>query len=422
MEDVAPATRRSRWLAWLIVALVVLAIIAVAIGFLSRPPRASRLLLGAVGNAMGLEITAKSGDYSLRGTPMLDVRGVLAREPGATQPLLRADRIVLSLPWSTIRSRGRDLTIDRIEMEHPLVDLAALQHWLRQRPPGPTRIPVLTRGVQVHDGRVVADGWRIEAIALDLPALAPRQPVAAVLSGRYRSDSLQLPFSLDVALTSPANDAAIGVAGRIDLVGDAWRLPANVVLSGKMQPAADGWQLRHAKLQASARYESQDTHLPFALGIAGTLRNGNQSMQLSPAAIALRGNGLVPRLDASGVAALSKTLDIRLAGALANWPRAWPPLPSPLDKSRAPLPLRLDYFGEHDLSGLAMLRLSRDDMHFDGRFHPKDVATWVTADASNPLPPLDGHLVAPRLDIAGASLVGVDVTVDDQAIAEAASQ
>ena len=418
MEDATAATRRARRLAWLVASLAVLAIIAGVIAFLSRPPRATRLLLDAVGNAFGLQISAEGGDYRLRGTPMLDVRGVVAREPGAAQPLLRADRIVMSLPWSTIRSRGGDLTIDRVELERPLVDMEALRHWLAQRPPGPTRIPVLTRGVRVRDGRAIADEWRIDAIVLDLPTLAPRRPVAATVSGRYRNDSLQAPFALDVALTSPANDAAIGIAGRIELVRDAWRLPANVVVSGKMQPASHGWQLQHARLQASARYESQDTQVPFALGIASTLRQAKASVQLSPVAIAVRGNGLVPRLDASGTAALSEALDLSLVGSLADWPSAWPSLPSPLDKSHAALPVRLDYVGTPDLSGLAMLRLSRDEVRFDGRFHPAGIASWFAADASNPLPPLDGHLVAPRLDIAGASLMGVDMTIDDRTIAE----
>ena len=418
VEDAIPARRRARWLAWLVASLVVLAIIAGVIAFLSRPPRATRLLLGAVGNALGLQISAQGGDYRLRGTPMLDVRGLVAREPGAAQPLLRADRIVLSLPWSTIRSRGGDLTIDRIELERPIVGVAALQHWLAQRPPGPTRIPVLIRGVRIRDGRAIADGWRIDAIALDLPTLAPRRPVAATVSGRYRSDSLQAPFALNVALTSPVNDTAIGIAGRIELERADWRLPTNVVVSGKMHPASNDWQLQHARLQASARYESQDTQVPFALGIAGTLRQAKGSVQLSPVAIAARGNGLVPRLDASGIAAFSEALEIRLAGALADWPSAWPSLPSPLDQSNAALPVRLDYLGTPDLSGLATLRLSRDDVRFDGRFHPTGIASWFAADASNPLPPLDGHLVAPRLDIAGASLTGVDMTIDDQAIAE----
>ena len=422
MHDAAPATRRPRRLGWLVVLLVMLVLLAIAVAILSRPPRATRLLLGAIGNTLGLQITAASGDYRLRGTPMIDVHGVVAREPGAAKPLLRADRVVLSLPWSTIRSRGDDLTIDRIELQRPVVDIVALQHWLRRRPPGKTRIPTLSHGLEVTEGRAVANGWTITGIALNVPRLAPNQRVVASLDGRFLGNALQVPFALHAALSAPASDAAIGIAGRIDVVRDTWHMPADVVLSGKMQPMDGSWKLQHARLQALARYEARDAHVPFALGMAGTLQQHAGRLQLSPAAIATRGRGLVPQLDASGEVAIGTALDLQLTGALQSWPQGWPQLPSPLGKSHAPLPFRMSYTGKSDLSGQAMLQLNRDAVRFDGRFSPVDITTWVTAGAENPLPPLDGHLVAPRIDIAGATLQGVDVTLDDPAVADPAVQ
>ena len=86
------------------------------------------------------------------------------------------------------------------------------------------------------------------------------------------------------------------------------------------------------------------------------------------------------------------------------------------------MPFHLAYSGKPDLSGQATLQLSRDDARFDGRFRPADVATWMAAGNGNPLPPLDGHLVAPRIDVAGAALQGVDVTLDDPAVADPAVQ
>lgn len=421
MHD-APAIRRPRRLGWLVVLSIALVLVAIAVAILSRPPRATRLLLGAVGNMLGLQVTATSGDYRLRGTPMIDVHGIVAREPGAAKPLLRADRVVLSLPWSTIRSRGDELTIDRIELQRPVVDVVALQHWLQRRPPGKTRIPTLSHGLQVTDGSVVADGWTITGIALDVPMLAPDRRVVASLDGRFRTDALQVPFALHAALSAPAADAALGIAGTVDVVGDAWRMPAHLVLSGRLQPLDEGWQLQRARLQASARYESQDTRMLFALGVAGTLQQRAGLLRLAPVAIATRGRGLVPQLDASGEVAIGTTLDLKLAGALPSWPPGWPQLPSPLDRSNAQMPFHLAYSGKPDLSGQATLQLSRDDARFDGRFRPADVATWMAAGNGNPLPPLDGHLVAPRIDVAGAALQGVDVTLDDPAVADPAVQ
>ena len=403
-------------------AFAVLALVTIGIAIISRPPRATRLLLGAVGNAFGLQVSAASGTYRLRGTPMLDVRGVVAREPGAAKPLLHADRIVVALPWSTIRSRGNDLAIDRIELQRPVFDLAALQHWLQQRPPGKTRIPRLSHGLHVSDGTVAADGWMISGVTLDLPMLAPGRRVAASLDGRYRSEALQVPFALHAVLSAPASDAAIGIAGRIDIVRDAWHMPAYVVASGKLQPLDGGWQLQRARLQASARYVAQTTDVPFALGMAGTLQQRAGRVQLSPAAIATRGRGLVPQLDAHGEIAVATMLELQLAGALQAWPKDWPQLPSPLDQSHAALPFRMAYSGKPDLSDEATLQLRRDDVRFDGRFSPLDITAWMIAGSGNPLPPLDGHLVAPRIDIAGASLQGVDMTLDDPAVAAPATQ
>jgi hypothetical protein len=407
-------------MAWLVAALALLALLAVAVALLSRPPRATRLLLDAVGNALGLQVTAAGGDYRLRGTPMLDVHGVVAREPGATQPLLRADRIVLSLPWSTIRSGGGELTIDRIDLQRPIIDMAALQHWLQHRPPGKTCIPTLTRGLQVTDGTLVAGTWAISGIALDLPMLAPGQRVIASVDGRYRSGALQAPFALHAQLSKPANDAAIGIAGNVEVVREDWRMPAYIVLSGQLQPVQDGWRIRRMRLQASARYEAQGSRVPFALGLAGTLQQRAGRVQLSPAALATRGEGLIPRLDASGTLVVDAALDLHLAGVLREWPSGWPRLPSPLDRSHAPLPFRVDYNGDAGLSGQASLQLGLDDARFDGRFRPLDITTWMAANTQDPLPPLDGHLTAPRLDVAGATLQGVDVTLDDPAVTDPA--
>jgi len=415
MQDAAPATRQPRRRAWLVFVLAALLLVVIAIATLSRPPRATRLLLDAIGNSLGLQVTATGGDYRLRDMPMLDVQGVVVREPGAAKPLLRADRIVLSLPWSTIRGRGEPLTIERIELQRPIVDLAALQHWLQRRPPGATRIPTLTHGLRVTNGSVTADTWSITGVTLALPTLAPGRKVAVSIDGRYRSDALLGQFALHAALSAPANDAAIGIAGHVDAIRDGSRVPADIVLSGKLQPVGDGWYLRRARLQASGRYEAQDSRVPFALGVAGTLQQHGGRLQLSPAAIATRGQGLVPQLDARGEVAIAKMLDVHMVGTLQSWPEQWPQLPSPLDRPDSPLPFRMTYSGKPDLSGQATLQLSRGDARFDGRFHPTDVIAWASAGSGNPLPPLDGHLVAPRIDIAGAILQDVDVTLDDEA-------
>src|SRR5690606_4515926 len=131
-----------------------LLLLALALHLLLQPQRVAGFVLNALGDALGLEITAAgSSEYNLRGTPVLVVRDVVAREPGAATPLLRARRVYVSVPWSTVRSRGTQLDITRIELDAPVLDLPALQHWLANRPPGESRMPTLGDGLQVSDGR-----------------------------------------------------------------------------------------------------------------------------------------------------------------------------------------------------------------------------------------------------------------------------
>src|SRR5690554_3905672 len=100
-----------------------------------QPRQLARIALGSVGGALGLEI-AFEGDarYRLRGTPLLEVRDVAMRQPGAAEPLLRAQRVLMSLPWSTLRDRAAPLVLERIELDAPVVDIARVQAWLAARP------------------------------------------------------------------------------------------------------------------------------------------------------------------------------------------------------------------------------------------------------------------------------------------------
>src|SRR6476620_11080004 len=118
-----PRPRRRLWLA--IFAVAVLALVFASLGYLAQPQRATRLILKQLGSALGLEISATGGEYRMSPMPSLVVEDVVARESGVARPLLRANRVALSLPWSTIRSRGSDLTIDRVEADKAVVDVAA---------------------------------------------------------------------------------------------------------------------------------------------------------------------------------------------------------------------------------------------------------------------------------------------------------
>ena len=182
--------------------------IAALLFWTSRPPQFASLVTGTLGRSLGLEITVGgASEYRLRGAPVLVVRDVVVREPGAATPLLRADRIHVSVPWSTVRSRGKTLSIRRIELDSPRLDLAALQHWLSTRPPGEERIPTLTDGLAINNGTVIAAGWSLDGIDATLPSVHPDRPAHARVRGRYVDAPLHIPFDLDLALSRPARRA-----------------------------------------------------------------------------------------------------------------------------------------------------------------------------------------------------------------------
>ncbi len=415
-----PVSRRIRiWLV-AIAALVLLGLLALR--WFAQPDRVAGMLLSRAGAALGLEITASgANEYRLLGTPMIAVRDVVAKEPGASAPLLRAKRIYLTLPWSTIRARGADLTVERIELDEPQLDIAALQRWLASRPPSETKIPALTHGLRIGRGRAFGEGWSLENLDLSLPSLHPHRRVRASASGAFVSGGTRLPFDLRIALTQPAANAGLGIAGRIAVESGEWRLPMSPVLGGRLHSGADGIGLDRMKLGANARYVAEDADLPFVFGLAGPLRYREGGIAVAPLGAVVRGEGAVPDANSHGRLSFGDGLNLRLSGELAEWPQAWPALPAPVGASKSPLPFVLDYAGKADFSDIAALDLQRDATKFAGRFRLPDVVAWIDGGSvGSPLPPLDGRLSAPAMEVSGAHLEGVEIEIEDSAVAEPA--
>lgn len=393
-------------------------LLALALAWLAQPPRVAGLILDRTGDALGLEITASGvSEYSLRGNPTLVVRDLVARQPGADTPVLVAGRVYLSLPWSTLRSRGAELTVDRVEFDAPRLDLAALQRWRDSRPAsGEVRIPTLTRGLQISRGEIIGGGWSVDRIAARLPSLHPDRAVAGRVGGRFRNGDTTVPFDLQVALTAPSMEAAVGASGIATVVTPQWRLPMRPTFSGRLHAGGDGLGLDGFKLGAGARHVAGGRELPFVLGLAGPLRYRDGRLGVAPMAVVLRGQGPVPDLDGQGRFAWQDGLSLDLEGILARWPEAWPSPPPPLDRPGAPLPFVLGYAGPANLSGRARLRLHRGATEFDARFHLPDVLEWRDRlDTGTPLPPLDGTFSTPELEIAGATLEGVEIEFSEDA-------
>lgn len=407
---------RRRRIALLVIAALLLGA-ALSLRWLLRPEHLAPAILDLAGDALGLEITAEGvGEYRLRGTPQLVVRQVTAREPGTSSAVLRAERVFISVPWSTLRARGRELVADRIELDAPVLDLAALQAWQARRPPSETPLPTLRRGIGIVNGRLAGAGWRVEGIDAQLQSLAPEKPLRMQLRGRYAGNGFSAPVDVHAALTRPVSGAGLGIAGMVALESTTWRLPSQLTLSAKLL-TGKGIVLQHAVLGARSSYESGDARLPFALGIAGPLAINGDGVGLDPAGLAIRGKDLIPTLDASGSFVSNDALRFAFEGILEEWPSAWPALPPPLGQSSSALPFALGYEGPADLSAAASLKLQRDASRFQGRFRLSEVLEWVGASAQgSPLPPISGTLSTPQMVISGATLEGVEVQLEDPSL------
>lgn len=415
--DAPPAARR-RWPVALALLCAGVLVLLALLWWIVPVERAIPLVLARLGASLGLEISAEGDSATRLGRhPSFVVRDLVAREPGAAQPLLRAKRVLVSLPWRTIRGGGGPLELGRIELDAPELDVAALQRWLASRPPRDGRLPTLSDGLHVRDGVVRGDGWSVEALALVMPRLHPEAPLRARASGRYVDASLLAPFQLAATLQRPASGRGFALVGTVAPASGDWRLPLWLNLSGALhwQPAL---ALLPARLGASGRFVSGEIDAPFSLGLHGLLRAHSDAWTLVPAGLALRGDGLVPKLDARGRLALGRGLLLELQGRMARWPSAWPALPQPLDGSR-PMGLALRYRGRPDLSAPLSLQLASDGARFDGALDIPGLLAW-TADPGrgSPLPPLRGQLQAQALEIAGARLEGVSITIEDEATPE----
>lgn len=415
-----PILRRLLRLA-AILAILLLACVLLA-GWLLQPQRAGAFLLRKLGNELGLEISAGSIDYRLRGTPQLVLRDVAAKRPGDT-PLLQAKRVFVSLPWSTLRARGADLTVQRVELDAPVLDLPALQRWLATRPPSrETRIPVLTDGLRVRDGRVRNDDWSIDGLSIDISALHPERLLRARVRGRYLAPPMSIPADLVIAIAHPRrllDGAGSGVAGvgAVTVANAGWKVPAHVLLAGPLRLGKDSAVMRPARLGVDARYVSASTDIPFRLGLHGPMAFNRATWRFVPVQLFLDGDGSIPDANARGSISVGQRLTLHLDGDIAAWPDAWPALPAPLSESKSTMPFALDYKGALDFADVASLELQRDATRIDARFRLPEVLAWLDdAATGTPLPPLRGTLSTPRLEVAGAMLEGVQIELDDPAI------
>ena len=183
-------------------------------------------------------------------------------------------------------------------------------------------------------------------------------------------------------------------------------MPATVTLSGPLRLGDDDLRVdsRAAGHRRGLRIRGHARAVRVGDGRSVVVRRGDvdaRPRRRSPcAAAARRPTTRCPTLDAHGTLALGRRLALQLDGVIAHWPDAWPTLPPPIGQSRSPLPFALDYDGKADFSDTAALQLRRDATASTAASACRKCSPGPSAAAAgSPLPPIDGTLTTPKLEI-----------------------
>ena len=274
-----------------------------------QPANLMPLLLARLGESTGLVITARGGvSYSVRGMPEVVLHDVDARLPGAGSPMLVADTVRVAMPWSTLRSRGNDLVIDRVELDRPRLDLAEFTRWRASRPPSKQPLPRIPHGIAITDATLAGDGWNLTHLDATVPAFAEGAPVQGHVRGTWSSPALSLPFDVDAAMTRPDARAGVAVIGTLTPATKGWSLPARIRMRGAMAIDGERVTLQPGTLGASMTYMAGTTRAPLVVGIRGNWSASRDGLAIDPAFVALRAQDAIPSFDAHGRMALGNGL------------------------------------------------------------------------------------------------------------------
>lgn len=348
-----------------------------------EPRRLTAIVLGQLGTSLKLDLRFDGlPDYALRPEPRLLIPNLVASDPGSGKVILRTEQLEVSLPWATLT--GGDPVITRIELQKPVLDLPALQRWMATLPKTPFKLPTLTKGLSVHQGQVQAESWQLTAVELALPRL--KQNEAA-------SIQLALHFAQDKTAASFAGSVQVAAAG----------LDSDMQVEGK------------------GEFDQKPRPLPYSVALDGHYLSDDTAFHVTAKSFHLQGESPLPTLSLNGDIAIGTTLSLALKGELAQWPKDWPALPAPLNEAKGPLPIQLAYQGKPDLSDALTLNATLGETRFNSSLHLPQVQTWLAASNAAPLPPLNGTLVTPQLNVSGVELKGVSVEIEDDPPAAAAS-
>ncbi|MCK7595277.1 hypothetical protein [Pseudomarimonas salicorniae] len=345
---------KGRWWVWPFgIAVLAVALLSL-LRWIIQPERLGRFLLERAEAASGLDLEV-SGPPRLGIWPRLHLQlvGLEVRDPAMPRVLLAsAEHVALYLPLSSL---GGEVEIDAVALHRPVIDLTTLARRSARAtdPPGKPWLPAIA-SLEISDGRLVDEGWSLEAI------------------------ELQLAHLLD-----PAADLEIDLAARLLIGEDA----AEGIVDDADE--SEGLPLRLSLLAANPT--------------GGALEWGIRRLEF--------GGAEEPLLQASeATLALPEWSQarLRLLGRLIGWPASWPALPDPASGQLANLDVEL-HWAPGDSESALRLWLAGPGRSARIAMQPEEFAAWLEAgDWFAPLPG-EAELAIDQIEVEGVRIEGLQL-------------
>jgi uncharacterized protein involved in outer membrane biogenesis len=342
-----------------------------------EPTKLTNTVLGKIGEELNLKFRFEGQpSYAMKPEPRLVLPNLQVINPADDKVFLSAKRIEISLPWSTIL--GDTPHITRIEADEPIVNFPGLQAWQATRPPSPFKVPTFTNGLKINNGQFVDDGYSIKNIQLSLPHLEDQQPIKAKVSGIFQQVKTTISFD------GPLSIAKAGLNSDFELES-----------KGELQ-----WG---------------DKPQTYQLKTVGDYASLEKSFDMHCKTLSFISISPLPNLRATLNLSVGEALKIGSLGEIAEWPKDWPTLPAPMNQKTKNIPYELAYFGKLDFSDAVALKLTPEKSQLSSSLKIADMQNWLGQTDGSLLPPLQGKMDTPSIQLDGVNLEGISIEITPDA-------
>lgn len=343
-----------------------------------EPTKLTNTVLGKIGEELNLKFEFTGlPSYAMKPEPRLILPNLKVSNPADSKVFLSATRVEISLPWSTIL--GDTPHITRIEADNPILDFPGLRAWQATRPPAPFEVPTFTSGLEINNGQLMDDTYSIKDIQLSLPHLEDQQAIDAQVSGLFQQDKTTISFN------GPLTIAKAGLGSDFTLAS-----------KGELNPG--------------------NKPLPYQLKTTGNYASLEKSFDLTAKTLSWTSESPLPNLESNLFVSLGDSLKLKSSGTITEWPEGWPTLPAPMNQQTKNIPYQLDYSGKADFSDAISLVINIEKSKLESTLKIADIQQWLDQKDGSPLPPLQGRLETPDIQMDGVSLEGISIEITPDAV------